>query len=159
MNTRLRHALLASGLTAALVGSLTVTSSVASAGPMAPAAPLPPMKVQDAEVIRPLPSAIRLTELIVAEEDLGKAATEVAGPLPACGSLGRHSGGVSTTSATRSTMRCVELWVKKHTRCWSEAPTFVMTRFGRVWPATRLRLDTVGGVAGSLLDRHGYTET
>jgi murein DD-endopeptidase MepM/ murein hydrolase activator NlpD len=55
MNTRLRHALLASGLAAALVGSLTVTSSVASAGPMTPAAARPPMKVQDAEVIRPLP--------------------------------------------------------------------------------------------------------
>ena len=55
MNTRLRHALLASGLAAALAGSLTVTSTVASAGPMAPAVALPPMKVQDAEVIRPLP--------------------------------------------------------------------------------------------------------
>ena len=32
MNTRLRHALLAPGLLAALVGSLTVTSLAASAG-------------------------------------------------------------------------------------------------------------------------------
>ncbi|HET9419754.1 MAG TPA: M23 family metallopeptidase [Nocardioides sp.] len=56
MNTRLRHALLASGLAAALVGSLTVTSTVASAGPMTPAAaPLPPMTIKQAEVIRPLP--------------------------------------------------------------------------------------------------------
>jgi|SoiMethySBSTD1v2_1073268.scaffolds.fasta_scaffold5188421_1 hypothetical protein len=55
MKTRLRHALLASGLAAAFVGSLTVTSTVASAGPMAPAAALPPLKIQDAEVIRPLP--------------------------------------------------------------------------------------------------------
>ncbi len=33
-----------------------------------------------AEVVSPLPSTIRLTELIVAEEDIGKAATEEAGP-------------------------------------------------------------------------------
>ena len=56
MNTRLRHALLASGLAAALVGSLTLTTLEASAGPMAPAAaPLPPMKIKQADVIRPLP--------------------------------------------------------------------------------------------------------
>ena len=56
MNTRLRHALLASGLLAALVGSLTVTSLDASAGTSAPAAsPLPPMHVKQGEVIRPLP--------------------------------------------------------------------------------------------------------
>jgi murein DD-endopeptidase MepM/ murein hydrolase activator NlpD len=56
MNTRLRHALLMPGLAAAFVGSLTLTSAVASAGPMAPAAaPLPPMKVKKADVIQPLP--------------------------------------------------------------------------------------------------------
>jgi murein DD-endopeptidase MepM/ murein hydrolase activator NlpD len=56
MNTRLRHALLAPGLLAALVGSLTVTSLDASAGTSAPAAlPLPPMHVKQGEVIRPLP--------------------------------------------------------------------------------------------------------
>ena len=54
MNTRLRHALLAPGLVAALAGSLTVTSPVATAQPQeAPA--YPPMRIQEAEVIRPLP--------------------------------------------------------------------------------------------------------
>ena len=59
MNTRLRHALLAPGLLAALVGGLTVTSLDASAGTSAPAAlPLPPMHVTQGEVIRPLPTSV-----------------------------------------------------------------------------------------------------
>ena len=56
MNTRLRHALLAPGLLAALVGSLTVTSPDATAGQTSPLAADPaPMKVQQGEVIRPMP--------------------------------------------------------------------------------------------------------
>ena len=57
MISRLRHATLATGLVAALVGGLTVTSPNASAGPTrpvaAPSAP-EPMKIQKAVVIEPL---------------------------------------------------------------------------------------------------------
>jgi len=56
MNTRLRHALLAPGLLAVLVVSLTVTSPGATAGQLSPMAVEPaPVKVQPAEVIRPMP--------------------------------------------------------------------------------------------------------
>jgi murein DD-endopeptidase MepM/ murein hydrolase activator NlpD len=54
MHNRLRHVLLAPGLVAALAGSLTVTIPVATAQPKAAPAPAP-MRIQEADVIRPLP--------------------------------------------------------------------------------------------------------
>ncbi len=58
MISRLRHATLATGLVAALVGGLTATSPNASAGPTRPVAAASgpePMKIQEAVVIEPLP--------------------------------------------------------------------------------------------------------
>jgi murein DD-endopeptidase MepM/ murein hydrolase activator NlpD len=58
MSPRPRHALLTSGLVAALVTGLTVTSTNATAGQLRPvaAAPAPePMRIQKAVVIQPLP--------------------------------------------------------------------------------------------------------
>jgi len=110
MKTRLRHALLASGLAAAFVGSLTVTGTVASAGPMAPAAALPPLKIQDAEVIRPLPEpwqapvrGFRITGTFGAGEGIG-----------AVGLTGNRSVPVAVTPLTpRPSSRDIE-WPGEH---------------------------------------------
>ena len=59
MNLRLRHALLQSGLVAALAGGLTLTNHAASADQLQPVASLraaaAPMRIQPGEVIAPLP--------------------------------------------------------------------------------------------------------
>ena len=57
MNTRLRHALLRSGLAAALASGVTVTShdTIEPARLQAVAATPAPMKIQEGEVIAPLP--------------------------------------------------------------------------------------------------------
>jgi murein DD-endopeptidase MepM/ murein hydrolase activator NlpD len=59
MNLRLRHALLQSGLVAALAGGLTLTSHAATADQLRPVATVraadDPLRIQQGEVIAPLP--------------------------------------------------------------------------------------------------------